>query len=94
MNAPKIGFHIVIIYQFEKETNNCVRYYGEKREKEVGECLQLCLGDVWSQVDILIKKNLSSAPVLPSLPELISILSVFNYLHVAFQLFNSPCLDT
>lgn len=36
-------------------------------------------------------KNLSSAPVLPSLSELISILSVFNYLHVAFQLFNSPC---
>lgn len=39
-------------------------------------------------------KTLSSAPVLPSLPELISILIVFNYLHVAFQLFNSPCLDT
>lgn len=58
VSAPKIGFHIVIIYQFEKETNNCVRYYGEKREKEVRDCLQLCLGDVCSQVDILIKNSL------------------------------------
>lgn len=58
VSGPKIGFNIVIIYKFEKETNNCMRYYGEKREKEVGDCLQLCLRDVWSQVDILIKKSL------------------------------------
>lgn len=58
VSTPKIGFNIVLIYQFEKETNNCMCYYGKKRGKEVGDCLQFCLWDVWSQVDILIKKSL------------------------------------
>lgn len=65
---------------------------GKSGEKRWGIVCN-CASGMFAPKSTSSLKPLSSAPVLPSLPELISILIVF-YLHVAVQLFNSPCLDT